>query len=62
MNLEEAREILKRHGRPLCGCKYGSGPYNNANDNMIHEATKILEAEQALISHNNPPQDIQTPN
>ena len=62
MNLEEAREILKRHGRPLCGCKYGSGPYNNAIDNMIHEATKIIEAEQALISQNNPPQDIPTPN
>jgi hypothetical protein len=29
---------------------------------MIHEATKILEAEQALISQNNPPQNIQTPN
>jgi hypothetical protein len=29
---------------------------------MIHEATKIIEAEQALISQNNPPQDIPTPN
>ena len=62
MNLEEARQILQKHGRPTCGCKYGNGPYNNANDNMIHEATKILEAEQALISQNNPPQNIQTPN
>jgi|LakMenE18May11ns_1017448.scaffolds.fasta_scaffold9252038_2 hypothetical protein len=41
MNLEQAKQILKEHGRPTCPCKY-----NNSNEQMIAEAVKLLEQQQ----------------
>jgi len=40
MNLEEAKEILKQHGKPTWSCKYGG-----SNENMIAEAVKLKEAQ-----------------
>jgi hypothetical protein len=40
MNLEEAKEILKQHGKPTCSYKYGG-----SNENMIAEAVKLKEAQ-----------------
>jgi hypothetical protein len=40
MNLEEAKEILKQHGKPTCSCKYGG-----SNENMIAEAVKLKESQ-----------------
>lgn len=36
MNLEEAKQILRAHGRATCPCKY-----NNSAANMIEEAIKL---------------------
>ena len=41
MNLEQANQILKEHGRPTCPCKY-----NNSNEQMIAEAVKLLVQQQ----------------
>lgn len=42
MNLEEAKQILRAHGRPTCPCKY-----NNNASTMIEEAIK-LQSKQNL--------------
>jgi len=36
MTLEEAKQVLKAHGRATCPCKY-----NNSTSNMIEEALKL---------------------
>ena len=36
MNIEQAKQILKEHGRPTCPCKY-----NGSQDLMIEEAKKL---------------------
>ena len=36
MNLEEAKLVLRAHGKPTCPCKY-----NNSATNMIEEAIKL---------------------
>jgi hypothetical protein len=36
MTLEQAKQILKEHGRPTCPCKY-----NGSTDLMIQEAQKL---------------------
>jgi hypothetical protein len=36
MNIEQAKQILKEHGRPTCPCKY-----NGSQDLMIEEAKKM---------------------
>ena len=35
-NIEQAKQILKEHGRPTCPCKY-----NGSQDLMIEEAKKL---------------------
>jgi hypothetical protein len=41
MNLEQAKQILKEHGKPTCPCKY-----NNSNEQMIAEAQKLVEQQE----------------
>lgn len=36
MNLEEAKLVLRAHGKPTCPCKY-----NNNMSSMIEEAIKL---------------------
>lgn len=40
MNLEEAKQVLRAHGRATCPCKY-----NNSAANMIEEAIKLVQKQ-----------------
>lgn len=37
MTLEQAKQVLKAHGKPSCACKYGG-----SIEKMIEEAKKLV--------------------